>query len=100
MDLKVEAGREVLWKLIDEADVLLQNFRPGAMDRMGFGESTVLKRNGRLIYVSISGFGESGPYAAQRVTTPLFRPCPGRRTSRLTGRRETRKCFASLSRTR
>ena len=77
LDLKVEAGREVLWKLIDEADVLIQNFRPGAMDRMGFGESTVRKRNGRLIYVSISGFGESGPYATQRVYDPVIQALSG-----------------------
>ena len=77
MDLKAEAGREVLWKLIDEADVLLQNFRPGAMDRMGFGESAVRKRNGRLIYVSISGFGENGPYATQRVYDPVIQALSG-----------------------
>ena len=66
-----------MWKLIDEADVLLQNFRPGAMDRMGFGESVVRKRNGRLIYVSISGFGESGPYATQRVYDPVIQALSG-----------------------
>ena len=62
---------------IDEADVLLQNLRPGAMDRMGFGESVVRKRNGRLIYVSISGFGESGPYATQRVYDPVIQALSG-----------------------
>ena len=56
IDLKSDAGKEVLWKLIDDADVLLQNFRPGAIERMGFSEEVVRKRNAGIIFVSISGF--------------------------------------------
>jgi crotonobetainyl-CoA:carnitine CoA-transferase CaiB-like acyl-CoA transferase len=59
IDLKSAAGKEVLWDLIEGADVLLQNFRPGAMARMGFGEALVREKNPALIYVSISGFGEN-----------------------------------------
>ncbi len=72
VDLKAEPGQKVLWRLIDEADVLLQNFRPGAMQRMGFGVDEVRAQNPRLIYVSISGFGEQGPYADQRVYDPVI----------------------------
>ncbi len=77
VDLKSEAGKEILWKLIDQADVLLQNFRPGAMERMGFGETVARKRNPGLIYVSISGFGEKGPYAHQRVYDPIIQGLSG-----------------------
>ena len=77
LDLKSEPGQAVLWKLIDQADVLLQNFRPGAMDRMGFGEAAVRARNENIIYVSISGFGETGPYADQRVYDPVIQALSG-----------------------
>ena len=77
LDLKSERGREVLWQLIEEADVLLQNFRPGAMERMGFAEAAVRARNAGIIYVSISGFGETGPYADQRVYDPVIQALSG-----------------------
>lgn len=77
VNLKREAGQEVLWRLIEQADVLLQNFRPGAMERMGFGEEAVRARNQRIIYVSISGFGETGPYADQRVYDPVIQALSG-----------------------
>lgn len=77
MDLKSDAGQAALWKLVEEADVLLQNFRPGAMERMGFGEAVVRQRNPAIIYVSISGFGETGPYADQRVYDPVIQALSG-----------------------
>ena len=77
VDLKTEAGKDILWKLIDSADVLLQNFRPGAMSRMGFGESEVRRRNKKIIYVSISGFGDKGPYAHKRVYDPIIQGLSG-----------------------
>ena len=77
LDLKSEPGQAVLWQLIEEADVLLQNFRPGAMERMGFGEAVVRTRNEDIIYVSISGFGETGPYADQRVYDPVIQALSG-----------------------
>ena len=77
VNLKREAGQEVLWRLIEQADVLLQNFRPGAMERMGFDEETVRARNPRIIYVSISGFGETGPYVDQRVYDPVIQALSG-----------------------
>ncbi|MCH1600013.1 MAG: CoA transferase [Pseudomonadales bacterium] len=77
IDLKSDAGKEVLWKLIDDADVLLQNFRPGAIERMGFSEEVVRKRNAGIIFVSISGFGEKGPYAHKRVYDPIIQGLSG-----------------------
>jgi len=62
LNLKSEGGREILWKLIDRADVLVENFRPGVLERLGFGYEAVSRRNPRLVYCSISGFGQTGPY--------------------------------------
>jgi formyl-CoA transferase len=61
LDMKSEAGKAVLWRLIDRSDILVENFRPGAMDRLGFGYGAVRKRRPALVYASISGFGASGP---------------------------------------
>ena len=72
LDLKSEEGKEVLYKLAAEADVFIQNFRPGAIERMGFSESSLRKLNEKLVYVSISGFGEHGPYADARVYDPVI----------------------------
>jgi len=89
LDLKSDAGRRVLKDLISGADVLLQNFRPGAMERMGFGEEAVRAFNERLIYVSISGFGEHGPYAHKRVYDPVIQALSGATDVQMN--RETRK---------
>jgi crotonobetainyl-CoA:carnitine CoA-transferase CaiB-like acyl-CoA transferase len=62
LDLKSAAAREVLGRLIDSADVLVENFRPGVMDRLGFGYEAVRVRRPSLVYCSISGFGATGPY--------------------------------------
>jgi crotonobetainyl-CoA:carnitine CoA-transferase CaiB-like acyl-CoA transferase len=72
VDLKSEDGKKILFDLVADADVLIQNFRPGAMERMGFGEPVLRELNPRLIYVSISGFGEEGPYAHKRVYDPVI----------------------------
>src|SRR5258708_4497660 len=60
LDMKSERGREVLWRLIDTSDVLVENFRPGAMDRLGFGYAAVSVRRPAMVYCSISGFGHTG----------------------------------------
>jgi crotonobetainyl-CoA:carnitine CoA-transferase CaiB-like acyl-CoA transferase len=62
LDLKSDVGRELLLKLIDGADVLVESFRPGVMDRLGLGYDVLHERNPRLIYATLSGFGQSGPY--------------------------------------
>ena len=63
LNLKSPRGQEVLWKLVDRADVLVENFRPGVLDKLGFGFDAVAARNPRLIYASISGYGQTGPYS-------------------------------------
>src|SRR5580658_2481308 len=77
LDLKTEAGREVLDKLVAWADILIQNFRPGTMERLGFGPVQLRSRHPRLIYVSISGVGETGPYVRKRVYDPIIQGLSG-----------------------
>jgi crotonobetainyl-CoA:carnitine CoA-transferase CaiB-like acyl-CoA transferase len=62
LDLKTETGKAHLLALIDGADVLIENFRPGTLERLGLGWATLSGRNPRLIYAAISGFGQTGPY--------------------------------------
>ena len=77
LNLKSDEGKAILRELITASDVLIQNFRPGAIERMGFGEDVVRELNEKLIYVSISGFGEKGPYAHQRVYDPVIQALSG-----------------------
>ncbi len=89
LDLKSEEGKSILLQLARDADVFLQNFRPGAIERMGFGEDTLRAANPRLIYVSISGFGEQGPYAHTRVYDPVIQALSGAtdiQADRITGK--------------
>ncbi|MGE0719869.1 MAG: CaiB/BaiF CoA transferase family protein [Alphaproteobacteria bacterium] len=62
LDLKSAEGREALLALTDTADVFVESFRPGVMDRLGIGQATLRARNPRLVYCSISAFGQDGPY--------------------------------------
>ncbi len=77
IDIKSVAGREVLAKLVAQADVLVQNFRPGTMERLGLGADELRARHPRLIYVSISGVGETGPYVKKRVYDPIVQGLSG-----------------------
>ena len=77
IDLKSEEGKEILLKLVKEADVFMQNFRPGAIERMGFGEDALREVNEKLINVSISGFGTKGPYSSSRVYDPVIQALSG-----------------------
>lgn len=63
LDLKQEEGRKIAGQLIDGADVLIENFRPGVMEDWGLGPDTVKASNPALVYARISGFGQTGPYA-------------------------------------
>jgi len=65
LNLKAPAAHEVLMRLVDGADVLIENMRPPVKDRLGFGWEAVHARNPRLVYGSISGFGQDGPYAGR-----------------------------------
>jgi alpha-methylacyl-CoA racemase len=62
IDLKSEAGREVLLRLVRESDVLLEGFRPGVMDRLGVGYERLREENPGLVYCAITGYGQDGPY--------------------------------------
>jgi len=77
LDLKNEQARNALKALVKSTDVIIQNFRPGAMARIGFDEATVRAIKKDIIYVSISGFGEQGPYAHQRVYDPVIQALCG-----------------------
>ena len=77
LDLKIAAARDVLWRLIERADVLVENFRPGVMARFGLDAPAVLARVPRLIYASITGFGPDGPYANIRVYDPVIQAVSG-----------------------
>jgi len=63
LDLKAPRGREIALKLIDGADVVAENFRPGVMEKLGFGCDALRRRKPALIYASASGYGPDGPYA-------------------------------------
>jgi crotonobetainyl-CoA:carnitine CoA-transferase CaiB-like acyl-CoA transferase len=77
IDVKSDAGREVLAKLVAKTDVLVQNFRPGTMERLGLGVEELRRRYPRLIYVSISGVGETGPYVKKRFYDPIIQGLSG-----------------------
>lgn len=62
LDLKTEAGLAALLDLVATADVLIEGFRPGVADKLGIGYAALARRNGGLVYVSLSGYGQSGPY--------------------------------------
>ena len=62
LDLKTDAGREAARALAEKADVLVENYRPGTMERLGLGYESLAELNPRLIYASLSGFGQTGPY--------------------------------------
>ena len=61
-DLKSEADKAEVWELIKQADVIIQNFRPGVIERLGFGYEEVRKVNPRIVYASASGYGSTGPW--------------------------------------
>ena len=77
IDLKSKEGKEVLLKLVKESDVFMQNLRPGTTESMGFGYEELQKINPNLIYLSISGFGNQGPYAQSRVYDPVIQALSG-----------------------
>ncbi|MBP1296390.1 CaiB/BaiF CoA transferase family protein [Bradyrhizobium elkanii] len=77
VDVKSDAGRDILARLVAQADVLVQNFRPGTMERLGLGVDDLRKRHPRLIYVSISGVGDHGPYVKKRVYDPIVQGLSG-----------------------
>jgi crotonobetainyl-CoA:carnitine CoA-transferase CaiB-like acyl-CoA transferase len=65
LDVTKPAGREVVLRLARRADVVIENFRPGVMERLGFGARTLREHNPRLIYCGVTGFGQTGPYSGR-----------------------------------
>jgi crotonobetainyl-CoA:carnitine CoA-transferase CaiB-like acyl-CoA transferase len=77
LDLKTPAGIDVVKRLAATSDVVVQNFRPGVVDRLGVGEEDLRKIKADLIYVSISGFGEEGPFSDRPVYDPIVQALSG-----------------------
>jgi len=65
LNLKDPRGRDLLWRLLDHADVLVENYRPGTLDRLGFSSDEVHRRRSSLIHASISGYGADGPWGGR-----------------------------------
>ncbi len=77
LDLKSDDGKALLWRMIDGADVFIQGFRPGVIDRLGFGYDAVSGREPRILYVSISGFGLTGPLSERPAMDPVLQAYTG-----------------------
>lgn len=77
IDLKSEASREIVRRLVDGVDVVVENFRPGIADRLGFGYDAVRAANPDAIYVSITGYGQFGPYNARPATDTVVQAFSG-----------------------
>jgi crotonobetainyl-CoA:carnitine CoA-transferase CaiB-like acyl-CoA transferase len=77
LDLKAEEGREILRALVRRADVLVENFRPGVMQRLGFAWESLRETNPRLVYCAISGFGQTGPAAARPAYDQIIQGLSG-----------------------
>jgi crotonobetainyl-CoA:carnitine CoA-transferase CaiB-like acyl-CoA transferase len=77
LDLKTDAGKAVLWRLVAGADVFIEGFRPGVIKRLGFDYDAVSAREPGLIYLSISGFGQSGPLVGRPAMDPVLQAFTG-----------------------
>jgi crotonobetainyl-CoA:carnitine CoA-transferase CaiB-like acyl-CoA transferase len=77
LNMKTEEGREIFQRLVSRADVLVENFRPGVMDRLGFSWRTLQGLNARLIYCAISGFGQTGPDASKPAYDQIIQGLSG-----------------------
>lgn len=77
MDLKKEESKKIIYKLIESADIIIDNFRPGALDRLGLDFNSIKNFNPKIIQMSITGYGETGPYSKRRVYDPLIQATAG-----------------------
>jgi crotonobetainyl-CoA:carnitine CoA-transferase CaiB-like acyl-CoA transferase len=77
LDLKTRRGLQALMRLVASADVFIQNFRPGVAERLGVGEEAVRAVSPKIVYVSVSGFGENGPYAEKPAYDPVIQGFSG-----------------------
>lgn len=97
LNLKSEKGKEIFFKLLEQADVVIENFKPGTMDRMGIGYKTLSELKPDIIYMAISGFGATGPYRERGALDMVVQGMSGLMS--LTGAPEGRptKCGTSAS---
>ena len=77
VDISRSEGQEIVYRLVDRADVFIHNFRPGVEDRLGYDYETLSQRNPGLVYAAISAFGKEGPYANRRGYDLLFQSLSG-----------------------
>jgi crotonobetainyl-CoA:carnitine CoA-transferase CaiB-like acyl-CoA transferase len=77
IDLKNDQGLALFYKIVEDADVVLQNWRPGAAERLKVGEADLRKINPEIVYASITGYGDDGPYADRRGYDPIFQSLTG-----------------------
>ena len=77
LNLKSEKGKAILFKLVESADVFIQNFRPGVVERLGVAEQQIRAIKPDIIYTSISGFGETGPWSHKPVYDPIVQAISG-----------------------
>ncbi len=88
LNLQTQGGKEAAIKLIQSADVVLENFRPGVMDRLGLGYDSFKDQQPKLVYASINGVGATGPYANRRVYDAVIQAVSGFTALRVDGRPE------------
>ena len=72
LDLRSQGGRDVLMRLVKKADVFMEAFTPGVIDKLGFGWDVVSRENPRLVYASVSGYGQTGPYSGRAGYDPCI----------------------------
>ena len=77
LDLKAPEGQAVLWRLLEGADVFMESFRAGVIGRLGFGYDAVAAKHPRILYLSMSGFGQTGPYAERPAMDPVLQAFSG-----------------------
>jgi len=94
VDLRTAEGLDIVLRLIDKADVVVENYRPGVADEIGIGYDAVLERNPRLIYCSLSAFGSEGPHSRVPGTDPVIQAMSG--IMSVTGERGGRPLLAGV----
>ena len=77
IDLRQPEALEIVLRLVDDADVVVENYRPGVADEIGIGYEALIRRNPRLVYCSLSAFGQDGPYAGAPGTDPVIQAMSG-----------------------
>ena len=95
LDLKLEEGKKILRRLVERSDIFIQNFRPGTIERLGFGYEECSALNPRLIYASISGYGQSGP-SRERPAYDILLQAEGGLMS-ITGEQEGNSCKTGIA---